>query len=39
MRDWRSEIVWAEPPRIVGTEAPDLVEIKGIYRAQVLAES
>jgi len=39
MRDNRSEKVWVEGPNIPGEKSPDLLGIKGIYRAGLRAES
>jgi len=39
MRDNRSEKVWVEGPKSASEKSLDLVGIKGIYRAGLLAES
>jgi len=39
MRDNRSEKAWVEGPITPGEKSPDLVGIKGIYRARLRAES
>jgi hypothetical protein len=38
-RDRRSKVMWVKRPMIGGAKAPDLLENKGIYRAEVRAES